>query len=162
MKSERPMRARRIYPSASESDHVPETRCHCLAQVQPDRYGLNELIFTHKGSTFSSSITFLFTTFLEFEMGLLKRLFSLGSKKNKKQRPPIVHNTPILEQPWLEVRTVDDEEHEAAVSRLLRSSSARFVETAELNYTTLPPLRKQLLSIFFFCRRAKPMLQHIP
>ncbi len=77
-------------------------------------------------------------------MGLLKRLFSLGSKKNKKQRSPIVHNTPIPEQPWSEIRVVDDEEHEAAVSRLLRSSSARFVETAMLDYTTLPPLRKQL------------------
>ncbi|KIM44646.1 hypothetical protein M413DRAFT_66915 [Hebeloma cylindrosporum] len=73
-------------------------------------------------------------------MGLFKRLFSLGSKKSKKQRPAIVHNTPIPEQPWSEVRAVDDEEHEAAISRLLRSSSARFVETAELNYATLPPL----------------------
>jgi len=82
-------------------------------------------------------------------MGLLKRLFSLGSKKSKKERPPIVHNTPIPEQPWSEVRAVDDEEHEAAVSRLLRSSSARFVETAELNYATLPPLREQLYICFF-------------
>jgi hypothetical protein len=97
-------------------------------------------------------------------MGLLKRLFSLGSKKSKKQRPPIVHNTPIPEQPWSEVRAVDDEEHEAAVSRLLRSSSARFVETAELNYATLPPLRKRLLYIFlFFLLKSRPsLLQHIP
>jgi hypothetical protein len=96
-------------------------------------------------------------------MGLLKRLFSLGSKKSKKQRPPIVHNTPIPEQPWSEVRTADDEEHEAAVSRLLRSSSARFTENPELNYATLPPLRKRLLyTILFFLLNSRPSLQHIP
>ncbi|KAH9479436.1 hypothetical protein JR316_0008030 [Psilocybe cubensis] len=76
-------------------------------------------------------------------MGLLKRLFSMGSKKHKKQRPPVDHDVPLPEQPWTEVRPVqpaEDEEHEAAVSRLLRSSSARYVASSELDFATLPPL----------------------
>ncbi|KAF8966318.1 hypothetical protein BDZ97DRAFT_1809006, partial [Flammula alnicola] len=72
--------------------------------------------------------------------GSPKRLFSIGSKKNKKQRPPIVHNVPVPELPWSGMSAVNEEEHEAAVGRLLRSSSARFVESSELNYATLPPL----------------------
>ena len=77
-------------------------------------------------------------------MGLLKRLLSFGSKKNKKERPPIVHNVPVPDLPWTAVTTIaaNEEEHEAAVGRLLRSSSARFAESSELNYATLPPLRK--------------------
>ncbi|KDR80654.1 hypothetical protein GALMADRAFT_222247 [Galerina marginata CBS 339.88] len=74
-------------------------------------------------------------------MGLLKRLFSIGSKKNKKQRLPIVHDVPLPEQSWTANPTTNDEEHEAAVGRLLRSSSARFVEQQPgLDYATLPPL----------------------
>ncbi|KAF9482540.1 hypothetical protein BDN70DRAFT_874888 [Pholiota conissans] len=80
-------------------------------------------------------------------MGLLKRLFSMGSKKNKKERPPIIHNVPVPELPWAGLPTAsssnlpnNDEEHEAAVGRLLRSSSARFTESSDLNYATLPPL----------------------
>lgn len=89
--------------------------------------------------------TFFLTTV--FIMGLLKRLLSLGSKKNKKERPPIVHNVPVPELPWAAVTTpaANEEEHEAAVGRLLRSSSARFAESSELNYATLPPLRKSAL-----------------
>lgn len=83
-------------------------------------------------------------------MKLLKRIFSIGSKKNKKQRPPIVHDVPLPEPTWLnETRPVVDEEHEAAVSRLLRSSSARYVENPGLDYATLPPLRKCLGIISF-------------
>lgn len=80
-------------------------------------------------------------------MNLLKRLFSIGSKKNKKQRTQIVHNVPLPEVPEhdrLGSQANDDQEHEAAVGRLLRSSSARYAETPELNYATLPPLRKEL------------------
>ncbi|KAF8159527.1 hypothetical protein B0H34DRAFT_748227 [Crassisporium funariophilum] len=73
-------------------------------------------------------------------MGLLKRLFSLGSKKNKKQRGQIVHNVPLPEQNWPGILATDEQEHEAAVGRLLRSSSARYVETSELDYATMPPL----------------------
>ncbi|KAF9565811.1 hypothetical protein CPC08DRAFT_747616 [Agrocybe pediades] len=76
-------------------------------------------------------------------MGLLKRLFSLGSKKGKKERPPIVHNVPLPDQSWVvetPANAVNEEEHEAAVGRLLRSSSARYVEHATIDYTNLPPL----------------------
>ncbi|KAJ3510832.1 hypothetical protein NLJ89_g4447 [Agrocybe chaxingu] len=72
-------------------------------------------------------------------MGLLKRLFSIGSKKNKKQRPAIVHNVPLPEEPEVE-GALNDAEHEAAVGRLLRSTSARFVERPEFDYASLPPI----------------------
>jgi hypothetical protein len=71
-------------------------------------------------------------------MGFLKRIFSIGSKKSKK-RPHIVHNVKVdtgLGGIW------EEEEHEATVGRLLRSSSARFAVVSELDYASLPPLRK--------------------
>ena len=77
-------------------------------------------------------------------MNLLKRLFSIGGKKNKKKRAQIVHNVPIPEHDLTGLQAIDDQEHEAAVGRLLRSSSARCVETPELDYATLSPLRKEL------------------
>ena len=77
-------------------------------------------------------------------MNLLKRLFSLGGKKNKKKRVQIVHNVPLPENDSLGLQANDDQEHEAAVGRLLRSSSARYAETSEPDYATLPPLRKEL------------------
>lgn len=80
-------------------------------------------------------------------MNLLKRLFSIGSKKNKKKHPQIVHIVPLPEQDLLGLQTNDDQEHEAAVGRLLRSSSARYVEMPELDFATLPPLRKELHDI---------------
>ncbi|KAF9461213.1 hypothetical protein BDZ94DRAFT_1221779 [Collybia nuda] len=66
-------------------------------------------------------------------MGFLKRIFSIGSKKSKK-RPHVVHDVDAG------LRTIEEEEHEAAVGRLLRSSSARFAVVSELDYTSLPPL----------------------
>lgn len=67
-------------------------------------------------------------------MGFLKRIFSIGSKKNKK-RPQIVHDVDSgLRGIW------EEEEHEATVGRLLRSSSTRFAVVSELDYTSLPPL----------------------
>ena len=77
-------------------------------------------------------------------MNLLKRLFSLGGKKNKKKRAQIVHNVPLPEHDLSGLQANDDLEHEAAVGRLLRSSSARYVETPEPDYATLSPLRKDL------------------
>lgn len=68
-------------------------------------------------------------------MGFLKRIFSIGSKKHKK-RPHIIHNVDAG------LRAIEEEEHEAAVGRLLRSSSARFAVVSEVDYTSLPPLRK--------------------
>ena len=70
-------------------------------------------------------------------MGFLKRMFSIGGKKAKK-RPPIVHN--VTMDPKLQAIS-EEEEHEATVGRLLRSSSARFAVVSELDYTSLPPLR---------------------
>ena len=76
-------------------------------------------------------------------MNLLKRLFSLGGKKNKK-KAQIVHNVPLPERDLSGLQPNDDQEHEAAVGHLLRSSSARYVETSEPDYATLSPLRKEL------------------
>ncbi|KAG6910014.1 hypothetical protein DXG01_013736 [Tephrocybe rancida] len=68
-------------------------------------------------------------------MGFLKRIFSIGSKKNKKQqRPQIVHNVDAR------IRALEEEEHEAAVGRLLRSSSTRYTVVSEVEYSSLPPL----------------------
>lgn len=73
-------------------------------------------------------------------MGFLKRIFSIGSKKGKK-RPHIVHNVNLDS----ELRGIsEEEEHEANVGRLLRSSSARFAVVSEIDYTSLPPLRKSI------------------
>ena len=77
-------------------------------------------------------------------MNLLKRLFSICGKKNRKKRAQIVHNVPIPEHDLTGLQANDDQEHEAAVGRLLRSSSARYVETPELDYATLSPMRKEL------------------
>ena len=68
-------------------------------------------------------------------MGFLKRIFSIGSKKNKK-RPQIVHNVDA------KLRALEEEEHEAAIGRLLRASSARYKVVSEVDYASLPPLRK--------------------
>lgn len=83
-------------------------------------------------------------------MGLLKRLFSIGGKKNKQKRHEITHNVPLPEQSGPGLRTIDEEEHEAAVGRLLRSSSTRFAVVSEVDYASLPPLRKSPMSLFLF------------
>ncbi|KAG5724877.1 hypothetical protein E4T56_gene12591 [Termitomyces sp. T112] len=67
-------------------------------------------------------------------MGFLKRMFSLGSKKNKKQHPHVVRNA----DPKL--RALEEEEHEAVIGRLLRSSSTRYTVVSEVEYSSLPPL----------------------
>ncbi|KAG6832263.1 hypothetical protein H0H87_002159 [Tephrocybe sp. NHM501043] len=67
-------------------------------------------------------------------MGFLKRIFSIGNKKNKKERPQIVHNVDAR------LRAIEEEEHEAAVGRLLRSSSTRYTVVSEAEYSSLPPL----------------------
>jgi len=66
-------------------------------------------------------------------MGFLKRVFSIGSKNGKK-RPHIVKPDTGLRGIW------EEEEHEATVGRLLRSSSTRFAVVSELDYASLPPL----------------------
>ena len=68
-------------------------------------------------------------------MGFLKRIFSIGSKKGKKCPQTIKVDS--------ELRGIrEEEEHEANVGRLLRSSSTRYAVVSELDYTSLPPLRK--------------------
>jgi hypothetical protein len=68
-------------------------------------------------------------------MGFLKRLFSIGSKrkKNKRLDPNTNGNDEGL-------RRIQEDEREAAVGRLLRSSSARFAVISEADYT-VPPMR---------------------
>jgi hypothetical protein len=75
-------------------------------------------------------------------MGFLKRIFSIGSKKNKKQG---TLDSPTPPPPSIDEeqrRKLEEEEHEAAVGRLLRSSSSRYAVVKEIDYTDLPPLRK--------------------
>ncbi|KIL69334.1 hypothetical protein M378DRAFT_176220 [Amanita muscaria Koide BX008] len=84
-------------------------------------------------------------------MGFLKRLFSLksirGKKKQKeeqKQKQEPAQKQEQCRQLTLnsneQLQIIDDQEHEAAANRLLRSSSARFAVVSELDYTSLPPL----------------------
>ncbi|KAF8637604.1 hypothetical protein AX17_002673 [Amanita inopinata Kibby_2008] len=88
-------------------------------------------------------------------MGFLQRIFSLKSIKNKKkqkQRQQQQWQEQLQEQLQEHRRQInlnsseelqvitDDEEHEAAIGRLLRSSSARFAVVSELDYASLPPL----------------------
>jgi hypothetical protein len=77
-------------------------------------------------------------------MGFLKRFFSLGGKKNKKRQPIPVNVAPPPPKPSVdeEQRKLQEEEHEAAVGRLLRSSSSRYAVVKEIDYSNLPPLRE--------------------
>jgi hypothetical protein len=74
-------------------------------------------------------------------MGFLKRIFSIGSKRNKKKHPQVGQHSDEISSG---LRPIQEEEYEAAASRLLRSSSARFAVVSELDYASLPPLRKFL------------------
>lgn len=77
-------------------------------------------------------------------MGFLKRIFSIGGgKKGRKQEGGITRTHSAssnpegapLGQEWQYIDT------EAAVSRLLRSSSSRHNVVAEVDYANLPPIR---------------------
>jgi len=65
-------------------------------------------------------------------MGFFKRFFSISTRKKKCNR--------VLPDPALE--RIQEEEQEAAASRLLRSSSSRFTVVSEVDYANLPPMRK--------------------
>jgi hypothetical protein len=80
----------------------------------------------------------------------LKRFFSIGSKKNKntKKRLQIVHNVPTSLQPVSEDRLLADDSGEVVASQLLRSSSARYAVVNEVDYSSLPPLRKSRFSVW--------------
>ncbi|EGN96734.1 hypothetical protein SERLA73DRAFT_184894, partial [Serpula lacrymans var. lacrymans S7.3] len=72
-------------------------------------------------------------------MGFLKKFFSIGSKKSKK-RSLAVHHDELPPIPEVLQPPPQEDENEEAISRLLRSSSARFPITSELDYGSLPPL----------------------
>ncbi|KAI5123530.1 hypothetical protein M0805_006690 [Coniferiporia weirii] len=79
-------------------------------------------------------------------MGFLKRLLSIGNggkNKNKRDRVPDSRISPSLDlRPTLHPSTSrnNGDESEAAVSRLLRSSSAHFNVVSEADYDVLPPI----------------------
>ncbi|KAF9494026.1 hypothetical protein BDN71DRAFT_1020613 [Pleurotus eryngii] len=74
-------------------------------------------------------------------MGFLKRLFSVGSKKNKKSKPTISNPTPLPSSrtPSRHLEAIE-EDQEDAVNRLLRSSSSRYALSSERNRSSLDPL----------------------
>ncbi|KAL4261239.1 hypothetical protein AB1N83_007911 [Pleurotus pulmonarius] len=74
-------------------------------------------------------------------MGFLKRLFSVGSKKNKKSKPTISNPTPLPSSrtPSRHLEAIE-EDQEDAVNRLLRSSSSRYALSSERNRASLDPL----------------------
>lgn len=79
------------------------------------------------------------------EMGFFKRFFSLGSRKSKRKndaRATQVDPSGRLlrtQEPW-------QQDQEGDVTRLLRSSSTHFSVVNEVDYSTLPPLRKPFVS----------------
>lgn len=78
-------------------------------------------------------------------MGFLKRFFSIGGKRNKNKRQEQDQYCPETR-----LGPIQEDEQEAAVSRLLRSSSSRYAVVAELDYASLPPLREYTV---FFIRK---------
>lgn len=67
-------------------------------------------------------------------MGFLKRLFSIGNKNQKNSKKSPTKSKSLSPE-------VEEEDHEVIAGRLLRSSSTRFGVVAEVDYSTLPPLR---------------------
>jgi hypothetical protein len=74
----------------------------------------------------------------------LKRFFSIGSRKNGRKNAVIPGDNSDHG-----LARIQEEEQEAALSRLLRSSSARFAVVSEVDYTSLPPLREFLYFILY-------------
>ncbi|KAK7056398.1 hypothetical protein VNI00_002952 [Paramarasmius palmivorus] len=80
-------------------------------------------------------------------MGFFKRILSIGSKsskKNKKKRSEIVHNVPV-DEVGCRPEAPREDDTEVAVNLLLRSSSTRYAVVAEMDCTSLPPLRESRL-----------------
>lgn len=74
-------------------------------------------------------------------MGFFKRFFSLGSKKSRRRQQArheelVDANGRIVQaaEPWNQA--------DRDATRLLRSSSAHFSVVSEVDYSSLPPLRK--------------------
>jgi hypothetical protein len=74
-------------------------------------------------------------------MGVLDRVFSIKSKRSK----AALQSNPPAFKPAQSQRFRDDEE---TATRLLRSSSSRFAIISEIDYTSLPPIRKSITSSF--------------
>ncbi|KAF9047142.1 hypothetical protein BDZ89DRAFT_1176682 [Hymenopellis radicata] len=75
-------------------------------------------------------------------MGFLKRFFSLGGKKGRKQKLAESNaDDPGLTMDFRYRPPATEEEAEAVANRLLRSSSARYAVVAEIDCSELPPLR---------------------
>ncbi|KIK96051.1 hypothetical protein PAXRUDRAFT_826403 [Paxillus rubicundulus Ve08.2h10] len=72
-------------------------------------------------------------------MGIFKKFFSIGGKKSKK-RPAANHDAEPLPLTSQHLKPNYDEDTEAAVSRLLRSSSGRFAVESEMDFASLSPL----------------------
>ncbi|KAG6331404.1 hypothetical protein ID866_7682 [Astraeus odoratus] len=72
-------------------------------------------------------------------MGIFKKFFSIGSKKSKKRLAANNIVPPVPSTPK-NLKVLQEDEAEAAVSRLLRSSSARFAVESEVDLLSLPPL----------------------
>jgi hypothetical protein len=71
------------------------------------------------------------------KMGVLGRVFSTRNKRSKAAFEP---SRPALKSTHFQ-RFQEDEE---TATRLLRSSSSRFAIISELDYTSLPPIRKSI------------------
>ena len=77
-------------------------------------------------------------------MGFFQKFLSLGSRKNKKHRASSAldaRSRPLLSRDPQEMRRLQEEQEEIA-TRLLRSSSLRYAVVNEVDYSSLPPLRK--------------------
>ncbi|KAF8555997.1 hypothetical protein OG21DRAFT_1602549 [Imleria badia] len=79
-------------------------------------------------------------------MGLFKRLFSIGSKRSKKRSTvdPCTESLPPLQQ---HLKPSHGDDTEAAVSRLLRSSSGRCAAEPQIGLGSLPPLPHPIDSV---------------
>ncbi|KAG2157781.1 uncharacterized protein EDB93DRAFT_1220932 [Suillus bovinus] len=71
-------------------------------------------------------------------MGFFKKIFSIGNKKSKRRE--LAHHDDSLRSIPKHLQPTREDDAEAAVSRLLRSSSARFPAESGSNYASLPPL----------------------
>lgn len=87
-------------------------------------------------------------------MGLFKKFFSIGSKRFKKRSAvdPCTQSPPPVKE-HLKPSHIDDTE--AAVSRLLRSSSGRCAVEPQIGIGSLPALRKFSVAVRLF------LIQHI-
>ena len=78
-------------------------------------------------------------------MGFFRKFFSLGRKSNGKKLTTPSYNDltiPALPPNDIGLRVDEEQNLEAAESRLLRSSSAHFTIVSEVDYTELPPIRE--------------------